>query len=106
MRFRQDQILDGAHTLQDPRPENRRRRDGIKRAAYNITRVMNIMGIPAMIATTKAQPSAFALQFAPKLPDPSQVATIGRTIHLVRRNDDLRSKRAPMSKPTVGIRPR
>jgi hypothetical protein len=61
--------------------------------AYNMTRVMNIMGIPAMIAAMKTYAASFALRFAAQLTGPSQVATSDPKIHCDRRNDELIPKR-------------
>jgi len=67
--------------------------------AYKMTRVMNLMGIPAM----KAQETSFALKLTPNMPYPSQMASTDLAFHRARQNDDLTPSRTQTSKTTVGI---
>lgn len=57
--------------------------------ANNMTRVMDIMDMPAMIA----EETSIALKFMPNMPDPTQLATTDPAIHPAHQNDDLTPKR-------------
>lgn len=52
---------------------------------YNMTRVMNLMGIPAMTAAMKAYSASFAFNLAPKRQDVPDAAPTTPTIHQISR---------------------